>query len=506
MRVRAALAIAVAIVAGVHAIHYLCTGLPFSTDVWPLIRDSEKLLANPSAKIWNDTYFDGYNNHWPGAILGASIESLVTGLGLRLVYGLYLALALSVALALLVYVYASRKGSRVPWVNALVLAAVPSWIVFTSSTLKEVYCYPIAMLILILPALSRGRRAAYALLPLLALASSLTHHLATAMCIGIAAGAVILSLADYVYGDERALATARDYGIALAIALPIFVAYYLAYGGKPLKISVGLGDIEALALYALAIYGAIFLAAIRTLSTKLKIAVLSASAAAMALCVELELVPGIYVPKSLTLALYAAPLLLVVPLAREIPIVPRSIATTLAVAVPYVSLANPALASALHRLLNYATLALSTSTYSARTLARRVLLYTILALCVSSAIATQLLIDEGRDPVSFYWLYTHEDTALASYIAKHASTSITILGGAKLEYITGIAKPPLIALADRRLAGSEALAISVEDERFGIPIALNLYRAPPTSSLLRSCSLIYSSRSWILALGGCRWS
>lgn len=43
----------------------LLTGLPFSTDAWSPIRNTELIMEHTPVDLGNDSIFDGYNNYWP---------------------------------------------------------------------------------------------------------------------------------------------------------------------------------------------------------------------------------------------------------------------------------------------------------------------------------------------------------------------------------------------------------------------------------------------------------
>ncbi|MDK6027879.1 hypothetical protein QPL79_00670 [Ignisphaera sp. 4213-co] len=100
----------------VHVLIYLATETPFSTDVWPLIEISQRLLNNPDLKIWIDSAFDGYNNRWPGTMLAAVVLNRVLKLDLYTLYGLYMVLVLNTAIALLVYAICRKcENQFYPW-------------------------------------------------------------------------------------------------------------------------------------------------------------------------------------------------------------------------------------------------------------------------------------------------------------------------------------------------------------------------------------------------------
>ncbi len=49
------------------------SGVPFSTDAWSPIRNTELLMQNTPIPL-NDAVFDGYNNFWPAnSLFGAVI-------------------------------------------------------------------------------------------------------------------------------------------------------------------------------------------------------------------------------------------------------------------------------------------------------------------------------------------------------------------------------------------------------------------------------------------------
>ncbi|MEM4576223.1 MAG: hypothetical protein QW701_02030 [Candidatus Nezhaarchaeales archaeon] len=57
----------------------MSSGLPFSTDAWPLIRNTELLLENTPVSLSHEV-FDGYNNYWPASSIFGAVFSLISGL------------------------------------------------------------------------------------------------------------------------------------------------------------------------------------------------------------------------------------------------------------------------------------------------------------------------------------------------------------------------------------------------------------------------------------------
>ncbi len=57
----------------------LISGMPFSTDAWPPIRNSELILQNTPINL-DDKIFDGYHNYWPANSIFGAATSLLTSL------------------------------------------------------------------------------------------------------------------------------------------------------------------------------------------------------------------------------------------------------------------------------------------------------------------------------------------------------------------------------------------------------------------------------------------
>ncbi|MCD6196458.1 MAG: hypothetical protein J7J82_06710, partial [Staphylothermus sp.] len=120
----------------------------FSTDVWPLYRDTLVSINNPSLKIFDDKFFDGYNNHWPGVILSTTYYSVLTGLNPSYVYMYVYVIVLGLSIMLGFFILAKRFEKNIsPTISLLIFSLIPSLIVFTASPLKEVYAYPLFYII-----------------------------------------------------------------------------------------------------------------------------------------------------------------------------------------------------------------------------------------------------------------------------------------------------------------------------------------------------------------------
>ena len=90
----------------------LVSGLPFSTDGWGCIRNSELLLQHTPVSLSDNSVFDGYNNYWPANSVFGAVLSEVTGLAPInvMAYGVPLAGALTVPLFFVLVRKINGKG------------------------------------------------------------------------------------------------------------------------------------------------------------------------------------------------------------------------------------------------------------------------------------------------------------------------------------------------------------------------------------------------------------
>ncbi len=396
-----------------HMVPSLVTGEPFSTDVWPLIRASEKIVSSPDVRIWDDAAFDGYNNRWPGVILSSSIFSLATGFSPRLTYSFFLLSASLLASSLILYVFAKRVAGEGALALPLVWLFYPSLAVFSSSLLKEVYAYPFLFTLLLLATGGLRRDALIASVATGALV--LSHHLASVM-----ASSMLLSLAVVCYalkavGYYRGLCPVR-LGRCTALGFftgGVFLAYYLAYGGEAMRLRMSFSDAALLAVYACyLVFGVVvylkfsrvgYVEGLVGVAVPLLLLLSSRTPAVPGLGVDYRgLLP--YVVPAL------APYLLLS--SRMLPSRER-LALVYALAIPpsvfslYVLLARPELASIMHRLMNYYFLPagiLLAVLSSAKRRALKIGVVAVLLSLVLSASSFVVLSARGEGP-AFYWRY-----------------------------------------------------------------------------------------------------
>jgi len=204
---------------------------PLSTDVWPLIHEGNLLINN--VKIWNNTALGGYNNRIPGVLLFSQIVSISTGISPYYIFSLFSFLIIPETM-LLFYILVEKLGG-----NGIISIAfsffIGSFLIFTSSLLKEVYAYPIFFLILFLSYFANKIKD---LIPIIISIPSLilTHPLPTVLIIGITLlipiikrGVNYVSHINYDYKNDKYLI------ITGIFTLMSYLIYYYTYGINAIK-------------------------------------------------------------------------------------------------------------------------------------------------------------------------------------------------------------------------------------------------------------------------------
>lgn len=428
----------------------LHTGEPFSTDVWPLMKASEKLVEDPGVRIWDDRALGGRHNRWPGALLAASMSSTASGLSVGHVYSVQLLIPVIVSCSALGYSTLRRagRGPRASLTALAYLLTAPSFLVFTSSVLKEVYAYPLAFTVLYMSARAAAGGAGPPDVAVVAVASlglSASHPLASLAVSGFLAGGYaaarlmgLLRARDPCASQRPGIGWMALYGLLAGSAS---AGYNVLYGAPGLGISLGAEDVAVFAIYAVFTY--LGYAVYRKIS---RAGVLEASAALAALSSPVlargaALAPGVAVP-GVEVMPYLLPASLPLALALGRPgCCPASLLSLGAMLWTahtslYVLLARPDLSSVFHRVANYIVLsgffAVAVAAEGGRLL--RILALAFAAISAISGAFTAHSLAAGLDGVSFYWVYRESDVAGFSQVLLLTPPDRAVAGDAKVSY------------------------------------------------------------------------
>lgn len=445
---RAALALSAILVLAVLArlLPAYMSGSLFSTDVWPLYRDTRVLLENSQARIWEDKLFDGYNNHWPGVILSAAVSAAVLGLSARGVYMYLYTAALAAGMMVAFYAFARRILARSSsTLSLLVLGFTPSLLVFTSSPLKEVYAYPMlfALLALALRALEEPLAArGLALAAVLSLGMAVSHHLASFMAAGFTAGLAYALLACSLKGLRLAApgAGARLLLLAALEAL-VFAAYYTLYGRYGLQLPLGLRDAALYLVYAAVIYGGFLVFAGRVSPAAAVLPVIPVMAYILAFRGSVAAMIGVRMSSSHILP-YAAPIAAALTLVafirdRLLGALEAALGLFIALNTAFALFGSPGVSSIIHRFLDYLVpmLALLVGYLWGRGGGGvRLLAAAVAAASLASGLLVSVNIVSYRDKVSYTWYYPLCETRGFDTVFAYASRNLTLVGDTKVYY------------------------------------------------------------------------
>ncbi|RLG87909.1 MAG: hypothetical protein DRO16_05580, partial [Thermoprotei archaeon] len=231
----------------------------FSTDVWPLYRDTLVLTNNPSLKIFDDKSFDGYNNRWPGVILSTTYYSVLTGLDPSYVYMYVYVIVLGLSTMLGFFILAKRFEKNIsPTISLLIFSLIPSLIVFTASPLKEVYAYPLFYIIMYYftkIVLGRASPRDYFIVIVSATAMLLVHHLAIYMLTGFWISILLVGIIHkLVIGGDSLDLNLRGSILIYLYLLFSMTTYFLVIGYKYMSSALSTPYIETFLIYAFTVY------------------------------------------------------------------------------------------------------------------------------------------------------------------------------------------------------------------------------------------------------------
>ncbi|AFZ70669.1 hypothetical protein Calag_0938 [Caldisphaera lagunensis DSM 15908] len=206
---------------------------PLSTDVWPLIRETNIIVSNSNVRIWNNSALGGYNNRIPGVLLFASVVSKATGISPFYVYSVINSLIIGESM-LLFYLFIKKLGGNGLISISFTFFSGP-FLIFTSSLLKEVFAYPFFFAILLLSYFAKNIKDLI-LISLTSITLVITHPLPTIFLVSTLLLIPILKFSiKYIYGNRKELLLKYRNNdkflliTSLILALS-FLIYYISYG------------------------------------------------------------------------------------------------------------------------------------------------------------------------------------------------------------------------------------------------------------------------------------
>jgi hypothetical protein len=228
----------------------VATGMPFSTDGWPLIRGAEVLIRNSPIDLGNDTAFDGYNNYWPGVMVFGAVGSVITGT--KPIDFMRFFIPLAGALTILIFMAVVMRLTRdvlVTTFSALMFSLATSHVIFTAGVTKETLANPFYVALIFL-AVMKSSLSSYIGMVIVIVALVITHHLTAFIALAIILAATLLNILYRIrIGKPKDL----SFLAVLATLIVAIIVYYPLYGIKGFKITLTPQEILTISAYGIVI-------------------------------------------------------------------------------------------------------------------------------------------------------------------------------------------------------------------------------------------------------------
>lgn len=295
---------------------YAISGMPFSTDAWPLIRNAELLVEHTPIAL-NDKIFDGYNNFWPASSLFGAVVSETTGLSP--VEAMALFLPVTGALTILIF-YALVKrlfNAEISFIASIIFGTAFTHAFFTAGVTKETYANPLYMILILIflhPAMDWKKRVP--LFTIAAVTLVLTHHFTSLVTIFILSS---ITLAGFIGNvTKRNVSSKKDFLLVLILTATA-ILYYGLFAQAGLKMPLTYNEWLSVASYQLILLSiAIYLTSRRTAYTRKQtlIAILATIASVLlyvALTLKVSILPVFTADVQNHVLLYISPYFITVP-------------------------------------------------------------------------------------------------------------------------------------------------------------------------------------------------
>jgi hypothetical protein len=221
------------------------SGLPFSTDAWSPIRNTELLLEHTPISLENPI-MDGYNSYWPANSLFGAVFSQIIGLKpmMAMAIGIPVVGALTIPI-FYTLIYRVSQSFELAFFSSILLATIYPYAHFTAGVTKETYANPLYML-LILIFLSHGKWRKMILFAIASLALVMAHHLTTFVTIAILAS---IALGSFAIRIKRGISHDNSSFLPVAILTALTILYFGLYAYRGWKITITPSEMFSVASY-----------------------------------------------------------------------------------------------------------------------------------------------------------------------------------------------------------------------------------------------------------------
>lgn len=475
----------------IRLIPTLVTNQPFSTDTWPLMKLSRVLLVNPEYKIWDDSLLGGYHNRWPAVILEGALYATLTNLEPAYFFRFVGVIVTQTSMLTTTYALIRKyRGACAALLSALTLTSIPSLVIFTSTTLKEVYAYPLVLLFVLIA--NEGSLSTLILASLVVVSLVASHPLAPLMVIAFLGSYLFVTWVKRLEGLFYP-ANTRKHLVMFFLLSSTYITYMMFYGWEGLTLKLGLSDFLALSAIGVAVYGWYALVGGDFIKSSL---ILTPG-------ITTILVTNYRFLEFYHILPYAIPLIVLLLLyvrrregrGNEVAVAP--ILLPISVGAQYIAVVSPLLMTVLHRLLNYLFFAVVVVTASLNTHHRKTMKCAVAALTVSLIITASLLINLTfyGDPITYYWRYEDREVVGISNLVKHVSSE-RVCGDVKIKYLISdtVAVDLLCGLRLSKTDSGYPTILYSDNLKFGYVLStVDIYSVQELNTLSLIRDLVYSN-------------
>ncbi|MCW4010285.1 MAG: hypothetical protein NWF05_06655 [Candidatus Bathyarchaeota archaeon] len=304
------------IAVGLRLYPAILTGMPFSTDAWSPIRNTELLLQNTPVPL-SATIFDSYNNFWPANSLFGAVISEVTGMPPIVAMSLFFPIIGAVAVLVLFVIVNRLYNLKIAFMASMIFATAYYHAFFTAGVTKETYASPLYLLLIMLflhPKMVKSKQ-----IFLFAVASAalvLTHHFTSLIAILILTS---LALGNFVGNMRKGLPPQKSGFLLLAIPTAMSILYYGLFAQTGMAMPLTLTDWLSLASFQLLAFTFVIYSIYRpAVNTNPRIIYITIAAVASAflyviLSLTTSLIPSFTVSIQESALLYSSPYLIALP-------------------------------------------------------------------------------------------------------------------------------------------------------------------------------------------------
>jgi len=227
----------------------IISGLPFSTDSWPLIRNAESFIEYSPTSL-ESRVFDDYNIYWPLSQIEGAILSIILPASPLDSMRIYIPFLASLS-PLILYIFLKRLTGNelLGFLAGLLFAAGGPHAIFTAGVTKETFSGIFFIQMIYLFSALKPSPSSVPCFIILSSALTMSHHLSYLVLVAILANILVAE----VFLPRIRRFPLKWKLVMLVCSAAIGSAYYLLYASRGLKILIGFSDwLSAFSFQALA--------------------------------------------------------------------------------------------------------------------------------------------------------------------------------------------------------------------------------------------------------------